>query len=449
MANERKVLGYLPNDQPEIGPLIGLAFQHVLTMFPATVLSAILMGFDVGVTLFAAGVGTIAALLISSRVGGTYIPLFYGGSFSYIAPVMALVAKNAAGDDITLGLRMAQGGIVFTAILNIIVGLLIQYIGKENLDRILPSEVTGSVAIVIGVALAGAAIDMAAANWGVALITLVTTILFSVYLRGKGVLGLFPILLGAAVGYVVSIPLGLVEFQKVMEAAWIQMPNFQFPVFSLSAIAAIAPIAIATIPESTAHLYQISLYVDQLADELGKERPRLSRLIGLNLVCDGVADGICGLLGAGASTNYGENNSLMAITRNYSGPVIMGAGVIAILLGFVGKLSALVNTLPTAVTGGLSIFLFGVIAAQGIALQIAEKTNLFDPRKLAIVAIILIFGIGGSFMEGSMIRVFGLELPAIATSAVVGILINLIFMFVPATHIDEEFEKLDIDSLKV
>src|SRR3970282_2006089 len=147
---------------------------------------------------------------------------------------------------------------------------------------------------------------------------------------------------------------------------WLRIPNFTFPVFHIGAILAIAPIAIATIPESTAHLYQISLYVDQLAAELGKPAIKLSRFIGYNLVCDGLGDSINGLLGGCAGTNYGENNSLMAITRNYSGPALLTAGVIAILLGFVGKLAALVNTLPTAVVGGLAIYLFGVIGAQGI-----------------------------------------------------------------------------------
>jgi uracil permease len=340
-----------------------------------------------------------------------------------------------------------------TGVLNVLVGLLIRYVGKANLDRVLPPEVTGSVATVIGIALAGAALGMAGAHWGVALLTLLITILFSVYLRGRGFIGMIPILLGAIIGYLVSIPLGLVDFAPVGAANWVRVPPFTLPIFTLGAILAIAPIAIATIPESTAHLYQISLYVDQLAAELRRPPLKLSRFIGLNLICDGVGDAINGALGGCAGTNYGENNSLMAITRNYSGPSLVTAGVIAILLGFIGKLAALVGTLPVAVTGGLAIYLFGIIGVQGIALMIARRVNMFDPRKLAVIATVLVIGIGGAIgFEGGMIPmkiggVIDWQLPSIATAAVVGIVLNLIFMAFPAKQIDREFKEHPIDSL--
>ncbi|HEX9616910.1 MAG TPA: solute carrier family 23 protein [Anaerolineales bacterium] len=452
---QKQFVGYLPNDAPPWGAMIGLAFQHVLTMFPATVLVAILTTFDVGVTLFASGLATVVALLISSRLAKSYIPLYYGSSFSYIAPVVAITVTNIYGiDDPVTRIRVAQGGIMMTGLLNVLVGILIRYVGKASLDKVLPPEVTGSVATVIGIALASAALNMAGAHWGVAIITMLATILFSVYLRGRGFIGMVPILLGAVVGYLISIPLGLVDFQPVAEASLFRLPPFTLPIFTFGAILAIAPIAIATIPESTAHLYQISLYVDQLAAELRRPAVKLSRFIGLNLVADGVGDAINGLLGGCAGTNYGENNSLMAITRNYSGPALITAGVIAMLLGFVGKLAALVGTLPLAVTGGLAIYLFGIIGAQGIALQIAQKVNLFDPRKLAVIATILVIGIGGAIgYPGGMIP-FNLgtvswQLPSIATAAVVGILLNLIFMFFPARKIDQEFEELPIEELKL
>jgi uracil permease len=344
---------------------------------------------------------------------------------------------------------------MMTGLLNILIGVLIRYVGKKNLDKVLPPEVTGSIATVIGIALAFTALGMAQANWAVSMITLFVTIMLSVYLRGRGFIGMIPILLGALIGYLVSIPLGLVDFNPVVTAAWLQVPNFTLPMFTVGAILAIAPIAIATIPESTAHLYQISLYVDQLAAEMKRPPVKLSRFIGLNLICDGVGDGINGLLGGCAGTNYGENNSLMAITRNYSGPALITAGVIAMLLGFVGKLSALVGTLPLAVTGGLAIYLFGIIGAQGIALQIAQKVNLFDPRKLAVIATILVIGIGGAIgYEGGMIpftigNVINWQLPSIATAAVVGILLNLVFMIFPARNIDKEFEEAPIDSVRL
>ena len=451
MRQHDAFLGYLPNDRPAFAPLVGLAFQHVLTMFPATVLVAILTQFDVGVTLFGSGLATIAALLLSSWLTGSFIPLYYGSSFSYIAPVVAITATNIYHiEDPSVRIQIAQGGIVITGALNVLIGLLIRVIGKEKIDRLLPAEVTGSVATVIGIALAFTALNMASANWAVSMATMLVTILFSVYLRGRGFLGMIPILLGALVGYGIAMLFGLVSFQPVMEAAWLRAPNFTFPLFRFSTILAIAPIAIATIPESTAHLYQISLYVDELAAELKRPPVKLSRLLGINLICDGIGDAINGLLGGCAGTNYGENNSLMAITRNYSGPVLLASGVIAMLLGFVGKLAALISTLPVAVTGGLSIYLFGVIGAQGIALQIAKKVNMFDPRKLAVISTILVVGIGGSIgYEGGMIPMYGVKLPAIATAAVLGILLNVIFLLFPARNIDEEFATTHVDELKI
>lgn len=437
------IVGYLPPDVPPWGAMLSLGLQQVLTMFPATVLVAILTKFDIGVTLLASGIGTIVALLVSGR----RIPLYYGSSFSYITVVvttMLLYDKGCFESAATYcpdGVRIVQVGIMGTAIIEILIGLLIMRVGKEALDRVLPPIITGSVAVVIGIALAGAALNNASANWGVALITLLVTVGFSVYLQGKGLIGMLPILLGAIVGWLVSIPLGLVDFSKIGAAAWIRVPNITFPAFgdphAWAAVTGIALIAIATIPESTAHLYQMSLYIDQLAKELGRQPLEIKRLIGLNLISDGSDDLVVGFLGGCAGTNYGENNSLMAITRCYSVPVLMTAGVMAILLGFVGKLAAIVETLPGAVVGGLSIYLFGVIGMQGIALIQSEKVNLFNPKELAIGATILVAGIGGNLgLKDGMFPfnipvVFPNGIPAIVFAAILGILLNLVFLVVP------------------
>lgn len=431
------IRGYLPHDRPPIPAMLSLGVQHVLTMFPATVLVAILTGLDVGVTLFASGLATILALVLSRG----RIPLYYGSSFAYIVPVAAIVELY--------GVPVAQVGIIATAFVSIGVGLLIRRIGKAALDRILPPIVTGSMAIVIGIALAKAALDMATGacclgeqlqtqggTWvTVAMMTLLITVIASVYLQGRGLLGMLPVLIGAFGGYVVALLFGLVDFSSVDRAAWFAMPNFTLPAFTdpnaWVAVLAIAPIAVATIPESTAHLYQISLYIDRLAEELRRPVLEIKRLIGLNLVLDGLGDLVNGLLGGAAGTNYGENNSLMAITRNYSAPVLIAAGAIAMILGFVGKLAALVGTIPTAVVGGLAIYLFGVIGLQGVALIQAEKVNLFNPRPLAVGATILVIGIGGSAFENGSIPVGGFQVPAIATAAVAGIILNLLFTLVP------------------
>jgi uracil permease len=436
--SERVVPGYLPQDRPPFPALVSLGFQHVLTMFPSTVLAAILTSFDVGVTLFAAGLATIVAILLS----GGRIPLWYGASFGYIAPVVAVVTAQGGGQE---GVRLAQGGIIATAIINVLMGLLVRGVGKALIDKVLPPIVTGSVAIIIGISLAATTMNLASGRcclkdangtaitsdkwWSVALVTLLSTIIFAVFLRGRGWLGLLPVLFGAITGYLVSLPLGLVDFSKVDQTAWLQLPNFTLPLFSWQAILSIAPVALITIPEATAHLYQISVYVDRLAEEQKRPPVNIKRLLGLNLVLDGVADAFSGLIGGCGGTSYGENNSLMAITRNYSAPVLVVAGIIAMALGFIGKLTAFINTIPLAVTGGLAIYLFGAIGLQGVALMIEEKVNLFDTRQLAVGAVMLMVGIGGAtaFPSGN-IPIFGLELPPVVTAAVLGIVLNLIFL---------------------
>jgi uracil permease len=453
-----KAFGYLPQDIPPVGAMLSLGFQQVLTMFPATVLVAILTKFDVGVTLLASGIGTIIALLVSGR----RIPMYYGSSFSYIAVVASVMSiydpacfGDAAMSYCPDGVRIVQVGIMGTGLLNILVGLLIMRIGKEALDKVLPPVVTGSIAITIGIALAGAALDMASANWAVALITLVATVAFSVYLQGKGLLGMLPILLGAVFGYVVAALLGQADLSGVVAAQWVRVPNITLPDFGNPAawgtVLSIALIAIATVPESTAHLYQMSLYIDALAKEMGREPIEIKKLIGLNLVADGTDDMIVGFLGGCSGTNYGENNSLMAITRNYSVAVLMAAGGIAIVLGFIGKLAALVNSIPLAVTGGLSIYLFGVIGMQGVALIMSEKVNLFDPRQLAIGSAILVTGIGGSMgMANGMFpfpipAIFPDGIPAIVFAAIVGILLNAIFLILPP----EKFGVVERDNINL
>jgi uracil permease len=444
-------MGYLPNDIPPIGKMILLGFQHVITMFPATVLCALLMGFHVSTVLAITGLGTIVALVGSKLSMGKYIPLYYGSSFSYIAAVTAITKAtygNVADDRL---LSIVQAGFIATGVINIIVGLIVRLAGgKQAIDKILPPVVTGSVACTIGIGLGASALNMAsgvaggiatgAVNWWlVAIVTLLAAILFSVYLQGKGFIGMLPILLGAIVGYVIAIPFGLVNFSVIGSSALITAPHITFPVFNdpltLTVIFGVGIMAIATIPESTAHLYQISLYVDHLAEEQGREKLGLSKYIGLNLMLDGLDDLINGIFGSTAGTNYGENNSLMVITRNYSGPVLLTAGVIAIMLGFFGPLADVVKSVPTAVSGGLSIYLFGVIGMQGIALMMAEKVNLFDPKQLAIGAVILIVGIGGNigypggFIPFPILQgLFPQGLPAIAAGAVAGILLNLIFL---------------------
>ena len=432
MASEKVhqgITGYLPDDTPSILRLIFFALQQVIVMFPATALVALLTGFDIGVTVTASGVATLAFLFLTRR----RIPLYYGSSFSYIAAVQNVVK--------TQGIQAAQCGIVGSGLVSIAAGAVIKFFGQKSIKRVLPPIITGSVAIIIGLSLAGTALGQAFAPqstnpnfvfdpskaWIIALVTLVSTILFSVYLRG--VLGQLPVLFGVALGYLAALTLGQVDFSWFKDAAFLAIPKFTLPKWNPAALLAIMPVAIATIPESTAHLYQIDLYVNNLAKRLGrkKEYP-IAGLLGQNLMGDGLGDMVAGAMGGPAGTNYGENNSLMAITRNFSVPVLMLAACIAIGLGFLGYLTAAVRTVPPMVIGGASIYLFGIIGLQGVALMIAEKVDLFNPCTLAVGATILILGLAGN----GLITVGNLSLPAIATAAIAGILLNLVFEFIPS-----------------
>jgi uracil permease len=442
-----KVTGYLPNETPPPAQLILLGFQHVLTMFPATVFVAAFCGFHVGTVLLASGVSTIVALLLSRNITGKFIPLFYGSSFSYIAAYVA-VATAMGFPPVPFGpalpdevIQTLQAGIIVTGLINIAVGFIIRAVGKAAVDKVLPPVVTGSVAAIIGFGLAFAALNLAQLDWTVALVTPLVTILFSVYLQNRGFIGMLPVLLGGIAGYLFSMVVSPNPeiFTPIAAADWFVLPHITFPAFSgaflVTAIVSISIMAIATIPESTAHLYQMSLYVDRFAEQKKAKKYGLDKFVGLNLVFDGIGDFINGLLGATAGTNYGENNSLMAITRNYSGPALIAAGVISILLGFVGKLAAVINSVPLAVSGGLAIYLFGVIGMQGIALMQEHKVSMFDPRNLAVGATIMVIGIGGNIgFPGGFLNIpilqgiFPSGLPAIATAAVAGILLNAIFL---------------------
>ena len=439
--------GYLPNDRPTIGRLLVFGFQHVLTMFPATVLVGLLCGFHTSTVLLAAGLATIVALVLSRNSIGTFIPLFYGSSFSYIASYLGLA--SAMGMEVKFGvpapdelIALMQAGIIVTGLLNIVIGFAIKALGKNIVDRVLPPVVTGSVACVIGFGLGKAALDMAfsSGHWGIAFATLIVTVACSHLLRGQKFIGMIPIILGAFAGYALTflIDQSQINFQTVAAANLFVVPHLTLPNFSgpllMTAVFSISIMAIATLPESTAHLYQISLYVDTLAEKQKRPKVILERHIGVNVICDGVGDVISGIVGGPAGTNYGECNSLMVITRNYSGPALLVAGLMCVVLSFVGKLSAFISTIPVFVTGGLAVYLFGVIGMQGIALMKQHKVDFFDPLQLAIGATIMVVGIGGNIgFPGGFLPIlfpgFPNGLPAIATAAFIGIGMHLVFIW--------------------
>lgn len=427
-----KVTGYLPDETPSWGKLLLFAFQQILVMFPATVTVALLTGFHVSTTIFASGLATICFLLITRG----QIPLYYGSSFSYLAAIVGITGAKYGVVAPDALISQAQFGIICSGFISIIAGLIVSRFGMDSIEKVLPPTVTGPIAMVIGISLAGTAMQYASgfdaatglANnnaWMAALATLLATVIFSVYL--KGVWGQLPILFGILVGYLVSIPLDLVDFSTIWTGTLIAAPHFTLPTPSWVAVLSIMPIAIATIPESTAHLFQLDIYINDLAEKKGKPRYKIADKLGLNLIGDGVGDIVASLFGGPAGTNYGENISTMAITKNFSSMMLGAAAVLAMVLSFVQPLSNAINTVPSAVINGACIFLFGAIGAQGIAIMINKNVDMFSAKNLSVIAVILVVGLGGYYgFPNQMIPFFGTQLPAIATASIVGILLNLI-----------------------
>lgn len=306
--------------------------------------------------------------------------------------------------------------------------------------------------MIIGLTLAGNALSDAIPNvtevssesvmWVVvALVTLISTILYSKYL--KGFLGQLPLLLGVLTGCAVAgiaYAAGGVNLFRTMPAAALEasiwrlgdgsifaVPAFSLPKVSWSAVAAIMPIAIATIPESTAHMYQLDIYVNDVARKKGKKmKYSLIDMLDRNLIGDGICDMISGVVGGPAGTNYGENISTMAITKVFSVPILIVAAIIAMIVSFFTPLIQVIYGIPLAVIGGLEIYLFGAIAAQGIAIMIEKKVDMFSSKNIAVIASIMIIGIGGNYAFGGNIPFFGIQVPCIAGAAIFGILLNLL-----------------------
>ena len=431
-----EITGYLPDENPSFGKRILFALQQILVMFPATVTVAILTGFHISTTIFASGFATLCFLLITKGK----IPLYYGSSFSYIAAISGITASTIVdGVASDVAISQAQFGIIMSGLVSIVAGLIVNKFGQEKIDKILPATITGSIAIIIGLSLAGVAMTSSAGYdpstgsvathyWLVAVITLLATVIFSVYLR-KGVIGQLPILLGMFVGYLVSIPLGLVDFSAVFQEGIFTAPHFTFPTPNWGAVFAIMPIAIATIPESTAHLYQLDIYVNDLAKKKKvNKRYKIGDKLGLNLIGDGIGDIVSSIFGGPAGTNYGENISTMAITRNFSVGVLGTAAVITIIISFFAPLTNFVRSIPQPVINGACIYLFGVIGVQGVAIMIEKKVDLFEAKNLAVIAVVLIIGLGGSFgfPDGNIVITETVAVPAIATASIVGILLNIL-----------------------
>lgn len=420
---------------PEIHKWITLSLQHLFAMFGSTILVPYLTGLSPSVALISSGLGTIAYLLITKGK----IPAYLGSSFAFIAPVIA--ASTASG------VPGAMVGSFLAGIVYGIVALLIRLFGIGWLMKILPPIVVGPVIIVIGLGLASTAIDMAmyvpgideqvysGTHFSVAIVTLAITIIGSMFFRGF--FKLIPILIGLAGGYTFGIIQGIVDTTEI-KAEWtelasagsvgefftavFQKPEFQIPflsyspmnVISIDIVLIMVPVALVTIAE---HIGD-QMVLSKVVGTNFLKKPGLHR----SILGDGVATIIASCLGGPPNTTYGENIGVLAITKVFSVFVIGGAACLAILFGFVGIITAAIGSIPSAVMGGISILLFGIIASNGLRMLIDNEVDLGDNRNLIIASVILVIGIGGAFIQLSD----NLQIAGMALSALVGVVLNLV-----------------------
>ncbi|HUW41041.1 MAG TPA: solute carrier family 23 protein [Rectinemataceae bacterium] len=403
MAQFAKI--YDIEDVPPLGKAIPLSFQHVFAMFGATILVPLLTGLDPSVTIFCSGVGT----LIFHLVNKGKVPAYLGSSFAFIAPIIA-VSK-------TYGAQGAFTGMIAAGFVYILVFVIIAIVGLKWINRVLPPIVVGPIVMIIGLSLTPVAISEASKGLVTALITTLIVIVASIF--GKGFLKIIPILLGTVGGYIVAIISGQVDFTSISNAAWIALPRLtivtgHMPVLAWGAVAMIAPVAIATMVEDVGHLLVIG---DTVERDL-MHNPGLHKV----LLGNGLATSVAGFLGGVPETTYGENIGVLAITRVFSSRVIQGAAVIAILLSFIQKFGAAIQTIPQPVLGGVTIILYGMIASVGLRTLIENKVDMAQNRNLLIASVIFSFGVGGMIFKFSP----DFEFAGIASAAISGIILNLI-----------------------
>ena len=399
-----------------------LGLQHMFAMFGATVLVPALTGLSVSATLLFAGLGTLLFhFLVKGRV-----PAFLGSSFAFLAGYAAIAPNGEAAL-----LPYACVGVACSALLYLVLAALVKSFGTQKVMSFFPPVVTGPIIICIGMTLANSAINNCTGNWAVALLAIITVVIFNIW--GKGMLKIIPILMGVLVSYVFAALLGQVDFSGVAEAAWIGLPvKFENTVFSLigncdvnllvTAIIAIMPIAFATMIEHIGDICAISSTVG----ENFIENPGLHR----TLLGDGLATALASLFGAPANTTYGENTGVLALTKVYDPRVVRIAAIFAIIASFCPKFSALVAAMPAGTIGGVSLILYGMISAIGVRNLVENHVDLAQSRNVIVVSLILSLGLGITFSAAGAISftagAITLKFSGLAVAAIVGIVVNAI-----------------------
>ena len=388
-------------DERKLGPvqktIVGAQFLFVA--FGATVLVPLLVGLDPSVALFTAGIGT----LIFHAVTKGKVPIFLGSSFAFIAPIIKATELY--------GLPGTLSGLVAVGAVYGIMSALVRLRGVGFITNLFPPVVVGPVIMLIGLSLAGTGVDMAKGNWALAIISLLTTVVVSLF--AKGLLKLIPIFAGIFVGYVSASVFGLIDFQPIIDAPWLALPAFVRPEFCWEAIIFMIPVAIAPVIEHIGDVYAIN-------EVTGKDYvkdPGLHR----TMLGDGLACVVASFIGGPPVTTYSEVTGAISLTKIADPAVIRIAGIFGILFSVFGKISALLKTIPSSVLGGIMLLLFGTIASVGINTLVKNKIDMGDTRNLVIASLILTTGIGGAEMAIGSVTIGGIGL-----AALVGVILNLI-----------------------
>lgn len=417
-----KKMTYDINEKPPIAKWIILAFQHVFAMFGATILVPILVNATAGetvltipVALVASGIGTLIYILCTRGKS----PVYLGSSFAFITPIAAAYLKGGIGGALV--------GVIAVGLVYVLVAIIIHFVGSSWLDKLLPPIVIGPMIMIIGLGLAPNAISQmglasgGAIEWKVVLVAVFTFLATTLaMIKAKGFLKVIPFLVGIISGYIFACILGIVDFTPIKEASFFSMPEFILPFrdykITFTALITIVPIALVTLCEHIGDHTSLSNIIDK---NLLKD-PGLDKTI----MGDGLATIAAGLIGGPANTTYGENTSVVGITKVASVWVIGLAAIIAILLGFLGKFTALVSTIPDAVLGGVSILLYGFIAVNGLKVLIKNQIDFDIPKNVVVAASMLVLGLGGaaiSIISGD----FNVTISGMSLAAIVGIILNL------------------------
>lgn len=423
-----------------IPKMLILGIQHMFAMFGATILVPILVagyfqsacnepltrGLTVSVTLFCAGIGTLIFHVCSKFK----VPAFLGSSFAFLGGFYTVANLNTGiYADMSANDKAAYacGGIVIAGLFYLIVALIFKIVGVNRVMRFLPPVVTGPIIICIGLSLASSAINNASTNWLLAFVALAVIVIFNIW--GKGMFKIIPILMGVLISYVFALILNafgftnpdgsaILNFASVSSASWVGIPKFQICKFDITAILVMAPIAIATMMEHVGDMSAISATVDEnfIAE------PGLHR----TLMGDGLATAFAGFLGGPANTTYGENTGVLELSKVYDPAVIRIAAVLAVILSFIPKFSAIISTMPTAIIGGVSFMLYGMISAIGVRNVVENRVDLTKSRNLIIAGVIFVCGLG--FSDGLTFTIGGthITLTALAIAAIAGIILNAI-----------------------